>query len=82
MNFRSVTKKKMIELQDSIQKFEEELAQLNASSEKKLWLNDLVEFASAYTKWVETMDSNDEKRNKTKKAVETKKAVKRAVKKE
>ena len=82
MNFRSVTKKKMIELQDSIQKFEEELAQLNASSEKKLWLNDLDEFASAYTKWVETMDSNDEKRNKTKKTVETKKTVKRAVKKE
>ena len=81
MNFRSLTKKKMIELQDSIQKLEDELAQLSSSSDKKLWLDDLDEFMVSYTKWVDVMDKNDEKRKNSKKTPDGKKPIKRIVKK-
>lgn len=83
MNFRSVTKKKMTELQTNIEKLEAELEELRASTEKKLWLADLDEFVVAYTKWVNFMNTNDEKRKKKKAGDEkVKKSVKKAVKKE
>lgn len=67
MNFRSITKKKMEELEKTIEKLSTELATLNSTTDKQLWLNDLSEFETAYSKWFSAMEKADAKAENRKK---------------
>ena len=67
MNFRSITKKKMEELEKTIEKLSAELATLNSTTDKQLWLNDLSEFETAYSKWFSAMEKADAKAENRKK---------------
>jgi DNA topoisomerase-2 len=81
MNFRSITKKKMEELEKTIEKLIQEMEQLRTTTDKQLWLNDLEEFTVAYTKWLNTAEKRDEKAQKQKKKTEEKPKVKSVAKK-
>jgi DNA topoisomerase-2 len=82
MNIRSFTEERIAEMEKLIVKMERDLAEMIATSEKKMWLNDLDEFVKAYTEWFDEMAKKDlkvEKRKKKANGEEKPKKTKKAI---
>jgi DNA topoisomerase-2 len=54
MQVSSFTEEKIFELDDLISKRQDQLSALESTTEKKMWVLDLEEFASEYEKWLKT----------------------------
>lgn len=67
MNIRSFTEERIADMEKLITKMEADLRELIATTEKKMWLNDLDELSVVYNDWFDEMSKRDLKVEKRKK---------------
>jgi DNA topoisomerase-2 len=61
LQVRTFTSNKVSELKEEIKRLENRIKIIKETSEKQLWLNDLIEFENEYKKWEKSMNENDNK---------------------
>jgi DNA topoisomerase-2 len=63
MPIRTFTKDKVTHLLQSISVLEKKIIEVDKTSEKQMWLNDLDAFEKEYTKWIRIMEKTSMKKN-------------------
>jgi DNA gyrase/topoisomerase IV subunit B len=66
LQISSITAEKIVKLENDIANRESEHEELLETSEKELWVRDLDEFSTAYTKWLPIINSEKHKKGKKK----------------